>query len=74
MEMLMRDFGGEEDLAPRQARSPDGFADPAFAAVFSRRVDVAIAGRQRGRYDLGAILAEAAGAKSDRRNPGAVPG
>jgi hypothetical protein len=70
----VRYFGGEEDLVPRHARSPDGFADPAFAAVFSRRVDVAIAGREGGGYDLGAILAEAAGTKSDRRNPGAVPG
>ena len=74
MQMLVRHFGGHENLVRGDARSPDAFADAAFGAIFAGGVDMAIAGRQRRRDDIAAVIAEPAGAEPDHGNPGTVPG
>ena len=55
-QIFVRHLGAEEDVAARHAGRAHAFADVALAAVFPRRVDVAIAELERGRDDLAATL------------------
>ena len=53
-QVFVRDLGAEENVVARHAGRAHAFADAAFAAVFPRGVDVAIAELERGRDDLAA--------------------
>ena len=64
VQIFVRDLGAQEDVAARHAGGAHAFADGALGAVFSRGVDVAVAGLE-GRGDMfGAHRAQAGRANS----------
>ena len=72
MQIFVRHLGAQENIRPRHAGGADAFADHALGAVFARRIDMAVAGLERGSDMLGADVAHAGGAEADSGNFGAV--
>ena len=72
VQIFVRYLGAQENVRPRHAGGAHAFADHVLGAVFPRRVDMAIAGLERGCDMLGTDVAHAGGAEADSGNFGAV--
>ena len=74
-QILVADFGGEENVLARNTRGAHRLADRALGAVFARGVDVAVTGLQRREDGFGGQPAgERRGAEAERRDGAGFPG